>query len=232
MAANSTLRPAGRAPRRGASRAPSQKPFYVTKVAQIRAIASAIRQDIVDATAVIGPCAISSLAAFLGRRPDSLYYHVSALQRVGLLTVAGETTTDRGRRVPLYDVPGRPVLLRYDPGNPRNRDAVARFATTTLRSANRAFARALSQGGVTVEGELRDLWTARWKGWLTREDLAEVNALLARLIGLLRRGAGHADPEATLCELTFVLAPVRPRSATRPAASDAPRRRHAPRRAR
>jgi DNA-binding transcriptional ArsR family regulator len=186
------------------------KPFYITDTKQIRVLASAVRQDIVDALGVIGPCTMTDLAKFLGRTPDSLYYHVKVLQKVRLVEEA-ETHNSQGRAIPLYSVPGRPVFLRYKPAERANVVAVTRFAATTLRSANRGFARALAGGNVAVEGDERDLWVARWKGWLSKKDLREVNEHLARLILLLRDRSRADESVAELCELTFVLAPVRKR---------------------
>jgi predicted transcriptional regulator len=50
---------------------------------QIRALASPIRQDILDALTAIGPCSVSELAAAIGRPADGLYYHIRHLLKAG-----------------------------------------------------------------------------------------------------------------------------------------------------
>lgn len=65
---------------------PTRRPYVIRELKQIRALASALRQDIVDGVEAIGPCAISELAVLLRRPPHALYYHVRRLVRLGLLT--------------------------------------------------------------------------------------------------------------------------------------------------
>jgi len=57
-----------------------------------------------------------------------------------------------------------------------------------------------------VTGTSRELWASRNKGWLSPDDVAEVNALLARLgeITSQPRGVGRDQ----LASLAFVLAPL------------------------
>ena len=57
----------------------------IADVGQIRALASSIRQDIVDTVAATGPCSVADVARTLGRPADGLYYHVKHLLGAGLL---------------------------------------------------------------------------------------------------------------------------------------------------
>jgi hypothetical protein len=75
-----------------------------------------------------------------------------------------------------------------------------------LRIAGRDFAAALADPATVTDGALRELWASRSKGWVSEAELAEINALLARLLGLLHqpRDAGRDR----LVALTWVLSPL------------------------
>ncbi|MEA1013725.1 hypothetical protein [Sphingosinicella sp. LY1275] len=78
-----------------------------------------------------------------------------------------------------------------------------------LQVAGRDFDEAMLRNGVVVEGAQRELWASRNKGWLSADDLEEVNRLLERLSEL------SSQPKVSgrehLMSLAFVLAPVNPR---------------------
>jgi hypothetical protein len=181
------------------------RPFLITDRRQVHALASAVRQDIVDAVAAIGPAPAPDIARSLGRRPDGLYFHLRLLVRVGLLK---ESSRDngKGRRVTTYDVPGRPLRLKYDFTERAGTVAITRVTASMLRTANRSFARAATSGKVRISGPHRELWAARTRGWLTEEGLEEVNQIFRRLITLF-----NTKPEpkhACSYEVTLVLSPA------------------------
>jgi predicted transcriptional regulator len=191
------------------------RPYVVTSLPQLLAIARPGREDIIDAVGVIGPCSVTDLARFIGRSRHALYYHVRALQDCGLLV---ETLHSGEGKKPTawYDLPGRPLSVRYDLSTERSRRAVLALARTRLRSAARGFVRACHPESATVEGPRRNLWVARWKGWLSDRELEQANRHLARLIDLLRHEPGPPGARRRPHELTFAIAPIVPRSARRP----------------
>lgn len=186
------------------------KPYIVTSLKQLLAIASPGREDIVDAVGLIGPCSVTDLARFLGRSRHALYYHVRALRASGLLL---ETRHSGNGRKPAahYDLPGRPLSVRYDLGTERARQAVIALARTRLRSASRGFVRACRPDAATVDGPRRNLWVARWKGWLSDRELEETNKHLNRLIALLRHDPGPSSARRRPHEFTFAIAPILPK---------------------
>jgi hypothetical protein len=117
--------------------------------------------------------------------------------------------------------------IAYRPREPRNAAAVRGVVGGMLRIARRDFDRALT-GDVTVTGPHRELWAARGTGWVSDAELAEINRLLVRLTGHLRKPRGGARQR--LISLCFVVAPMTARP-TRRVATQATRRR-TPRRAR
>ena len=75
-----------------------------------------------------------------------------------------------------------------------------------MRIAGRDFERAIARPDVVAEGELRELWGSRTKGWVSDRELAEVNKLLTRLGALLHK---KRDARRTrLISLAWVLAPI------------------------
>ncbi len=180
-------------------------PHEITDPRQIEALASPVRQEIVDVVHATGPSSAGEIAEMLGRTQDGLYYHVRMLLGVGLLREVGSRETSR-RDEALYDVPGRPLRLRYQPGDRRNAAAVTRTIRSMLRLAERNFARAMGRDGLVVRGPSRNIWGGRFKGWLTAGELREVNKHLSA-IAEIAQGSGRRRG-ATLHEVTFVLSPV------------------------
>lgn len=191
------------------------KPYYIRDLTQMRAIISPARDEILDAVAANGPCTVTWLGAFLGRKPDSLYHHVRVLRRVGLL-VETLSPNSQGRATAVYDVPGRPIFLRYELGDPRKVRAVTAYASSALRIAHRRFAQGFKSDHAVVRGPARNLWAARWRGWLTLTELRKANVLLARLVGLLRGGGSRGHGGAHLYDLTYVLSPASTPSGSKP----------------
>jgi len=173
---------------------------------QIRALRSPVRQEIVDTVQSLGACSVAEIARELGRPADGLYYHLAALLRVGLLEEAG-SRRHRGCEEVLYAPrsPQRPMRLHYAPEDPENVEAVLGVVASMLRMTERDFAGAYRPGAVT-EGPKRNLWAARVKGWLSDEDLREVNRLLAEVAAIFAR---NKEPgRDRLHAFTFVNVPL------------------------
>lgn len=173
---------------------------------QIRALASAVRQDIVDALESNGPCSVRELANLLGRRPDALYYHLRVLREVGLL--AHSSPEENGEIGAVVDLLFRPLQLRYELGDRANREGVCRVVGAMTRSAERNFRRAFRPGVSEVAGPARDLWAGRCQGWLSEEDTREVNRLLSRVLSIMRARQAPTRRAVKRREITFILAPL------------------------
>jgi DNA-binding transcriptional ArsR family regulator len=188
------------------------KPGVVERAEDVRVLASPARQEIVDTLEALGGEApVAAIAAQLGRPSDALYYHLRLLVRAGLVL---ELPDDgEGRRYRTAVRKGTRLRLRYRPGNTKNARAVADVAGGMLRTAERDFAAAIRDPAVAAEGPLRALWASRMKGWVSEKELAEINALLARIMALLERG--KRPDRAMLVSLTWVLAPVAAQPARR-----------------
>jgi DNA-binding transcriptional ArsR family regulator len=177
---------------------------------QIRALASPMRQDIMDAVAAIGPCTVAELATALGKPADGLYYHIKRLLAVRLLAeVRGD---GNGRGDLRLDVAHRAFQLEYQPANRTNKAAVLRVIGAMVRSAERMFRRAFHPDIAVVKGPRRNLWASRSRGSLSAAELVELNDLLDQVNALMQSGRRDAGSDGSgqrsLYELTYVLAPV------------------------
>ena len=194
------------------------KPYIVASPEQLLVIASPGRDRLIDAVDVIGPCTVPDLAQFTGRSRNALYNPIKALRDCGLL-IETLRSGEGKKTTAYYDVPGRPMIVRFDLSTTRTRRAVIALGRTRLRSAARQFARACQREGAVVDGPARNLWAASRTGWLSERDLTEVNVLLRRLVDMLGRRAGSKTANRKLHELTFVVTPgatpASPRSRTR-----------------
>jgi DNA-binding transcriptional ArsR family regulator len=190
------------------------RPYVVKSHKQLLALASPGREDITDAVAVLGPCGVSELARFLGRSRHALYYHVRVLRDCGLLV---ETHVEGKGVKPTahYDLPGRPILVRYDLSSPKTRRAVIALGRARFRSGQRGFVRACASNDPVVEGRRRNLWVAHWKGWLTVSDLEKANRLLTELVDVFTPSVDDSRRARSPYELTFAVAPVIPANKAR-----------------
>lgn len=168
----------------------------------IEALASPIRQEIVDMLAALGgEASAGELAEQLGRHVDGLYYHLKILCKLGLLVAVD---ADVGRRFRLGGN-GRPLRLAYNTADEAQAQALRMFGHGLLQVAEQDFDTALSMAEVVTHGKDRELWAARNKAWLSADELQEVNALLERLCSLMSRPRTPERDRLVSC--TFVLAP-------------------------
>lgn len=173
--------------------------------ALIAILAAPIRQEIVDTLASLGSAAgAADLALHLGRHADGLYYHLKILCKAGLIVECdGADAGERHYR--LAGAPSTPLRLAYRTASAPQAAALRKFAHGLVQVAEKDFGEALDMPGVRTRGAGRQLWAARSKGWVSRAELAEVNALLERLCELT--SGARTDERDQLVSCTFVLSP-------------------------
>ena len=188
--------------------------YIIRRPAQIRALTSPVRQEIVDTVQALRRCSVADIARQLGRPVDGLYYHVRTLLRADLLRTDG-TRPGTKRPEALYCTasPRHNMQLHYDPEDRRNVREVCRAVGGMLRVTERDFAAAFRPGLAVCSGPARNLRAARGKVWLSRDDLREVNTLLEQLTEILERPARPGSDRLHAC--TYVLAPVEARDERR-----------------
>ncbi|MDO9489942.1 MAG: helix-turn-helix domain-containing protein [Sphingomonadaceae bacterium] len=174
----------------------------------VRLLASPVRQELVDTLAALGGMAsVATLAEQLGRPADGLYHHMRLLAAAGLVD-AMEADTGGERRYRLVG-DGSPIRLAYRQGPDGNTDALSQFARALLHVARSDFDAAVDRPGVALAGPQRQLWASRTTGWLSDDDLVEVNRLLERLGAMLSQP--KSEERSRLMSLAFALAPLHPR---------------------
>jgi DNA-binding transcriptional ArsR family regulator len=179
---------------------------------QMRALAAATRQEIVDVLPRMGTVSVAELAAALGRPADALYFHLRILERVGLIRRAGSRPATR-RRETLFRAVGPELSLSYQPGKKGNAREVNAIIASMLRLGIRDFRNAFQDFRSVVSGAHRELWAARRTAWLSRSQIARVNRYIHRLM----REMAAPRRDGRLYAVTLVLTPLarQPRSRSR-----------------
>jgi hypothetical protein len=176
--------------------------YWIEDAAQIRALESPMRQELVDALTTLGPSSISDLATHLGRNADSLYFHIRKLVKVKLVVVVEQKKVGR-HEFAIYAVPGRTARLVYRPAVLRS---IRKVVAGAVRLSVREFQRAILVPGEVTQGPGRALWGGRVKGWLSEPSLQEVNRHLEAIHQLLNReGPG---PDKRVYSMGWVLTPA------------------------
>lgn len=190
-------------PRRPPKPAPAT--HWISDPAQIDALASPIRQRILDRVEAIGPCSVAELAEALGRRPDALYYHVRLLTRLGLLAEVGSRCTVTSPES-LFDLAHRRWHIAYAPEDPAIAAALRKLTRQMLRQAERDFDEGLDAADARGRGPERNLWSLRLEAHLTAAEQRELVAHLEAIVALLRKP--KRTRRGRLTALTFLLSPI------------------------
>lgn len=174
---------------------------------QLRALASPVRQELVDLLARTGPTSAAELGALIGRPADGLYYHLRELQRVGLISPAGSRKRGR-RREAIFRSAYREPSLVHDPSPQGNSPAVTTIIGSMLRLGARDFRKAVGLPRVRTHGPYRELWGLRVTGWLTPDEIVEVN----RRIVSLQNAVARPRSRGKLYAITILLTPLEHRA--------------------
>lgn len=169
----------------------------------MEALASPMRQRIVDRIEALGPCAVRELASSLDVAADSLYYHVRRLRQIGLLSVAQRSRNGSRRPEAVVSLAAPRWHIAYEA---RNVGAVRKVGRVILRQAQRDFDTGLLQPRAVARGPLRNLWALRLEGSLGDGDVRRINRHLAGILKILR--GARRGPSGRLLAVSWVLAPV------------------------
>ena len=177
--------------------------YIIRNEKQLAVLAAAARQEVADVLAEMGTVSISEIAATLGRPADSLYFHIRALRKAGLVKQAGYRLR-RGRKEALFRTVAPDLCLHYEPSNAANRLAVTAIVSSMLRLGIRDFQRAFNRADAIVSGPKRELWAVRKTG---RLSLAQITAL-NRSIEQMRRDVSNPQGRGRLYGITILLTPL------------------------
>lgn len=197
-----TRRVAGRpAKSRSGRRATRETPLTLR---QLECLESPVRIGLFGALRALGPSSVRELARYVGRRPDALYYHVRALQRVGLVVVH-ERRAAGSRREAVYRLKEKPYVLRSLRGDPAYRASALRAARNASRLALRHYARAVD----TIDDDPRVEETLDFHMAFARLDRARLARLKRDLHRLLADALGDGGEGGERVLAVAVLTPVK-----------------------
>jgi DNA-binding transcriptional ArsR family regulator len=181
--------------------------YIIRSKRQMRALAASTRQEIVDVLPRMGTVSVAELASALGRPADSLYYHLRILKRVGLVLSAG-TRRLNGRLESLFRAVAPEMSLCYEFGKNGNGSEVNAIIASMLRLGIRDFSNSFASADASVSGPKRELWALRKTGWLSQDQISEIN----RHMHALMRVMAVPGRNGRLYALTVVLTPLARRS--------------------
>jgi DNA-binding transcriptional ArsR family regulator len=180
--------------------------YWVMERAQLAALASPRRLDIIDALAAAGPLSVRDLAAQIGARPSALYHHLALLIEVGLIAEAGARIVNRKRET-LYATPAPRIRLIRALSEGGHQKEMNEIVAALTRQMERDFRAAGRLPGRRAEGEARDYGFFRLLARPAPDDLAAINARLHEIAEILWSAN---DPKADPVCLAWVMTPLGP----------------------
>ncbi len=158
----------------------TQLPVTTLTLAQVKALASPMRQRILDELIREGPRSVGELCEALGTPRSTLYHHVRRLHDVGLLVDRGPRAA-RTRPERVYGALGGRLRLESE-GDPAYRRAVLRLYDLHFGTLTQHLDASLERDPSGAEHRL-----LRYRVQLDEEGFGEFMGLLARLDELVRR---------------------------------------------
>ena len=184
---------------------PLRKTFVLRRPAQLATLASAVRCRIVESLSVHGASSVAELAGRLDRVPESLYYHIALLRKVGLVKQSGRRRAKR-RPEAIYELIAPRLVIDPKRRTPAYREALADSCAALMRLTDRNYRAALEQGNITLSGDHQNLSTRYCTARLNSPALAKLNRLLQQVVKHLD---DHDDPEQPdTYAVTLVVTPV------------------------
>lgn len=183
---------------------------HVREPAQLEALTSPARIEIVVCLESTGPATVRELAERLGRKPSSLYYHVELLERVGLVT-SRETRRPDGRAEAVYQLIADRVALQVQASDPVSLQHATQATSATLRLAAREASRAYEKGW-NAKGN--GMYAVRLKVKLGEGDHAAMVEHLRAIEEIVRRRSIEPAETGRVYSWTTMLVPVSDKGAT------------------
>lgn len=182
-----------------------RKRYVLRSAAELEAIVSPVRHHLLRALSMLGRCSVKELAQQLGRSPESLYYHLRALEAAGLVVERGERVVG-GRTEALYATIGEQLVTDPKQTSPDYLDAYRNSVAALMRLANRQFANAVEHQKTT--GSTRPV-SLRTQQVQARLSPASQRELARRLDDVLQFLVEADDPEQSArVVVTLISAPL------------------------
>jgi DNA-binding transcriptional ArsR family regulator len=170
---------------------------------QARVLASPARLEIVAAIAVLGPSAVGEIAVHLRRSFGSVFHHVQALARAGLLKEVGRRPGPR-RPETLYRVVAPRLAIAGTSAGPSGAIAL-RALLAILRQAGRDARACLENPSRRVRGQFN---AAQLNAALLPAEVLRIHRLLSEIEAVLRTANRQRRRRAPIYRWTTVFAPL------------------------
>jgi len=181
--------------------------YVVHRADQRAALTSPLRLEILEHFVVAGPAAVDEVAVRMGRAPDSLYYHVRMLVKVGLLRARGSRKSGK-RDKKLYAVVAPRIEIPCRPGSTSSTETTLKTMASAFRMAEREMRASLDSGRFEEHGRYRNFYATRLRSDLSRASLAEVNRHVKAIEDIFAREFRRPPTGGTSCSWTMTLLPA------------------------
>ncbi len=181
----------------------------VLTLAQVRALRTPLRQRVLEAFERHGPLSVGELGAHMRRVPETLYYHVSALEKAGLL-VRSATRATSGPAETVYDRAAESIVFDQADRSRAYTEAAGQMASAALREAERRHIRALGDPDTVFGGPARQKMLYQAQPRLNKAGLKQLNRMLGEIDRFLDEQAQHPPERGGAQEysVTFVISPI------------------------
>lgn len=190
-------------------RSRARRPARVTSAAQFDALASPVRDQIVQVVVnqggTRGGVSIREIADQLGRKPASLYRHIDHLVEVGLLIESGAQPSG-GRDATTYATPGDAIVLVTPERSGAAMDALCRYIERMAMHAGRESA-AATRDRATSKPTVWENGTASVFGWLDARQRRTLRKLMLEIAGVFEQA--ERRPGTRLVAASVLVRPVR-----------------------
>lgn len=175
--------------------------------AQLRAFRTPTRHRVLNAVLELGPCSVGEIADRLQWKAESIYYHVKALNEVGLVRRVGERSAGRKPEA-LYEAVAPEIVVDQEDRTPAYLAAVWDVYRASLRACERDLERALfdEEDG---EGPRRNTLLHQVNVRLSRRKAEQLRAMVDDVVRFAMDNEYHDGPESI--SLTVVVSRI-PRS--------------------
>jgi DNA-binding Lrp family transcriptional regulator len=182
------------------------KSFPIRTADQLRVTSSPVQFAIIQTLQHLGPTAIGDLGPKIGRKPNSLHYHIRKLIDAGMVVQTGSRRSG-ARTEAIYDV----VADRFIGADISEQPALQKHTNNTvaalLRLATRDFKRATqSPETLSEQGKKRNILAHRHTARLTDDQLSELNGCIEKIEEIFSSNIGSEDGQ--MCALTMVFTPL------------------------
>ena len=172
----------------------SRKQHVVRDLRQLRALTSPVRSQLVQALQAVGRASAKELATLLGRLPESLYYHLRELVRVGLVVEVERRPSGRHPEA-VYALVARDLSIDAEQRTKAWLEQTARLVRLRLRAVERDFTAGLQRPELERRGSAPQLHARQYRVRLTKSGRRRVKKLVDELTRALQeetaRGRGE-----------------------------------------